>query len=92
MSVSSEQIEEVQIDQKLMQWTSGLGLHPSAQRIFLSQGYTLDEILFHVSRDDIRRIGLKGGSEFRIWKAIRQYRMNTGPLCNGTISEDGGTT
>lgn len=83
--------EEVQIDNRLANWISGLDLHESAQRIFLAEGYTLEEVLYYITREDLHRIGLRGGSEFRIWRAILQHRQSGVPLCNGDIKEDTGT-
>lgn len=83
--------EEIQIDQRLALWLQGLGLHESAQKIFLNEGFTLDEVLYEISRDDLHRIGLRGGSEFRIWRAIQQHRESASPLCNGTISDSTGS-
>lgn len=79
--------EEVQIDQRLALWLQGLGLHESAQKIFLNEGYTLDEVLYEISRDDLHRVGLRGASEFRIWRAIIQHRERSSPLCNGSLSD-----
>lgn len=83
--------EEVQVDPRLAQWIQGLGLHETAQRIFLLEGFTLDEVLYHISREDLHKVGLRGGSEFRIWRAIEQHRDRTSPLCNGNASDETGT-
>lgn len=83
--------EEVHVDQRLAMWLQGLGLHESTQKIFLSEGFTLDEVLYEISRDDLHRVGLKGASEFRIWRAIQQHRNRASPLCNGTLSDETGT-
>lgn len=81
--------EEVQIDQRLADWIKGLGLHESAQRIFLAEGYTLEDVLYNISEDDLRRIGLRGGTQLRIWRAIMQHRKEIPSLCNGDIDQIG---
>ncbi|KRT79544.1 Sterile alpha motif containing protein [Oryctes borbonicus] len=75
--------EELEPDPKLAQWLEGLGLHRTTREIFLSQGFTLEEVLHDIQREDLQRIGLKVGSEFKIWVAISQYR-SAPAICNGT--------
>lgn len=77
--------EELEPDPKLAQWLEGLGLHRTTREIFLSHGFTLEEVLHNIQREDLRRVGLKVGSEFKIWGAIMQYRSAPG-MCNGTSS------
>lgn len=75
--------EELEPDPKLAQWLEGLGLHRSTREIFLSHGFSLEEVLHDIQREDLRRVGLKAGSEFKIWVAITQYR-STPMICNGS--------
>lgn len=81
--------EELPEDPRLASWLDGLGISEFGKKKFLSEGYTLDEVLCHISRDDLRRVGLRGATEFRIWCAIEQHRQGNF-LCNGDIN-DGGT-
>lgn len=87
---SKQEKEEIQVDPKLATWLQGLGLNESAQKILLAEGYTLDDVLHHITLDDLKRIGLKGGSQLRIWRAIPpRERNNAPPLSNGDIQPMG---
>lgn len=81
--------EETQSDSKLTSWLQGLGLHESSQRIFLAEGYTLDDVLYDITQDDLKRIPLKGGTQLRIWRAIKQHRKEGTAMCNGDIQPTG---
>lgn len=81
LSCNCQLREPVQEDSRLDYWLQGLGIHEIARKQVLAEGYTLEEILSHVTRDDLRRIRLKGASELRIWLAIQQQRE--GIACNG---------
>lgn len=84
LSANKKSEEEIQIDQRLAIWLQNLSLHETAQKIFLNEGFTLDEVLYEITRDDLHRVGLKGATEFRIWRAIQQHRERASPLlCNG---------
>ncbi|XP_060523594.1 mitogen-activated protein kinase kinase kinase 15 isoform X2 [Cylas formicarius] len=76
--------EEMEEDARLANWLKGLGLSESSQKRFVSQGYTLEEVLQDITRDDLRSVGLVGAYEFRIWRAIQQFRGKGGDkLLNG---------
>ncbi|XP_019870241.2 mitogen-activated protein kinase kinase kinase 15 isoform X4 [Aethina tumida] len=77
-------------DPRLGSWLQGLGIHERERKLILSEGYTLEEVLFQIDRDDLRRIRLKGASELRIWRAILQHRQNN-VLCNGDADAPVGT-
>lgn len=87
--LSSRCQEVVDVDARLAQWLQGLGLHESAQKIFLSSGFSLEEVLYQITREDLEWVGLKGASKFRIWRAIEQHRARGSPLCNGLSDERG---
>ncbi|XP_046476779.1 mitogen-activated protein kinase kinase kinase 15 isoform X1 [Neodiprion pinetum] len=63
-------------DTRLTEWLQGLGVDASSIDRFLYEEYTLEDILFHVSREDLRRLNLRGGIELRIWKAVLQHRKD----------------
>ncbi|XP_026681285.1 mitogen-activated protein kinase kinase kinase 15 [Diaphorina citri] len=41
---------------------------------FSEEEYTLEDLLQYLSRDDVRKLNLKGGVEVKIWKAVIQWR------------------
>ncbi|KAG8238439.1 hypothetical protein J437_LFUL002896 [Ladona fulva] len=40
----------------------------------LAEDYTLDDVRLHMERSDLRRIGLRGGVELRLWRSIIRWR------------------
>ncbi|XP_076651533.1 apoptotic signal-regulating kinase 1 isoform X3 [Halictus rubicundus] len=61
-------------DEALVAWLQNLHIdEASIERITYEQ-YTLDDMLNHVTHDDIRRLNLRGGIELRIWQAISNHR------------------
>ncbi|XP_050305301.1 mitogen-activated protein kinase kinase kinase 15 isoform X2 [Anthonomus grandis grandis] len=70
--------EEIEEDPRLANWLKGLGISDLSQRKVLSQGYKLEELLHDFTREEVRRLGLLGAYELRIWKAIKQYRATNG--------------
>ncbi|XP_076678297.1 apoptotic signal-regulating kinase 1 isoform X3 [Andrena cerasifolii] len=65
-------------DQALVEWLQDLQIDEGSIETFMYEQYTLDDVLCHVTRDDIRRINLKGGIELRIWQAILKHRDSSG--------------
>ncbi|XP_032665650.1 mitogen-activated protein kinase kinase kinase 15 isoform X4 [Odontomachus brunneus] len=65
-------------DMALVDWLRNLQIDESSVDRFLYEEYTLEDILDHVTRDDLRRLNLRGGTEIRIWQAILKHRENNG--------------
>ncbi|XP_043275443.1 mitogen-activated protein kinase kinase kinase 15 isoform X2 [Venturia canescens] len=63
-------------DSRLVEWLEGLGIDENSIQRFVYEEYTLEDVLFHVSRDDLRRLNLRGGVELRIWLAVRLHRKD----------------
>ncbi|CAG5088317.1 Similar to MAP3K15: Mitogen-activated protein kinase kinase kinase 15 (Homo sapiens) [Cotesia congregata] len=63
-------------DNKLVEWLQGLGIDDMSIERIIYEEYTLDDILNSISREDLRRIRLKGGIELKIWSAIMSHRNN----------------
>ncbi|XP_031328111.1 mitogen-activated protein kinase kinase kinase 15-like isoform X1 [Photinus pyralis] len=90
LSCRCQQRDDVQIDQRLHQWLQGLELDDVGQKL-INEGFTLEEVLYIISREDLHKVGLRGGPELRIWRAIVHHRQTSPSLCNGDISEISGT-
>lgn len=58
----------------LVDWLRDLQMDDTSIDKFLYEEYTLEDILYHVTREDLRRLNLKGGIELRIWQAIQRHR------------------
>ncbi|XP_031844801.1 apoptotic signal-regulating kinase 1 isoform X2 [Nomia melanderi] len=65
-------------NEALVEWLQNLHVDERSIERFIYEQYTLDDILHHVTRDDIRRLNLRGGIELRIWQAILKHRQNGG--------------
>nr|XP_022901393.1 mitogen-activated protein kinase kinase kinase 5-like [Onthophagus taurus] len=77
-----EEKDDAQIDDKLDNWLKSLNFNESERKKVLQEEFTLDEILYEVERSDLK-IGLKAGTEFRLWKQILKVRSNsTTPMVN----------
>jgi len=61
-------------DPSLVKWLQNLGLGSTSIDKILSEDLTLSDVLDLMSRDDLKRLGLKAGPELRIWRAILQHR------------------
>ncbi|CAG9856880.1 unnamed protein product [Phyllotreta striolata] len=84
--------EIVEEDRRLANWLEGLGINEYDKRIFLAEGYTLEEVLYDIRREDLVNIRLRGASVLRIWKAIEPHRRDeTVIICNGVTTDDSGT-
>ncbi|XP_043517864.1 mitogen-activated protein kinase kinase kinase 15 isoform X5 [Frieseomelitta varia] len=67
-------------DQALIEWLQSLQIDEMSIDRFLYEQYTLDNILNHVTREDIRRLNLRGGTELRIWQAILKHRESNNQM------------
>ncbi|KAK9506900.1 hypothetical protein O3M35_008749 [Rhynocoris fuscipes] len=66
-------------DSNLVKWLQSLRLDQQSIDKFLMEEYCLDDILHFVSRDDLKRMNLRGGVELRVWKAILAWRRDHKP-------------
>ncbi|XP_039277638.1 mitogen-activated protein kinase kinase kinase 15 isoform X1 [Nilaparvata lugens] len=69
-------------DNKLVEWLQNIGLDQRSIDKFLLEEYCLEDILYYVNREDIRRLRLRGGVELRVWKAITKWRKEHRPPCD----------
>nr|XP_050027260.2 mitogen-activated protein kinase kinase kinase 15-like isoform X3 [Dermacentor andersoni] len=65
---------DVHRDEDLMHWLQDLGMDTECMERFAREQFTKEDVLHLMTRDDLRRLGLRLGPELRIWKAIQQHR------------------
>ncbi|KAK2575933.1 hypothetical protein KPH14_007295 [Odynerus spinipes] len=63
-------------DEALINWLQDLEVDEVSIDRFLYEEYTLEDVLNYFTRDDIRRLNLRGGVELRIWQAILKHRRD----------------
>jgi hypothetical protein len=73
-SSSSSKKTEPGLSDGLVDWLTELGLQPDTVARIVAEEITLSDLLDLVTRDDLRRLGLKAGPELRIWRAILHHR------------------
>jgi len=61
-------------DPDLVNWLSVLGLSQGSVDRILGEDLTLGDVLDLMTRDDLKRLGLKAGPELRVWRAILTHR------------------
>jgi len=61
-------------DQQLVDWLHNLAIDDRSVDMFLNEDLSLNDVLELMSRDDLKRLGLKAGPELRIWRAILRHR------------------
>ena len=62
------------VDSSLVSWLERNGLETSEIRLFTAERYVLSDVLDFFTREDLRRLGLRGGSELRLWREILDHR------------------
>ncbi|XP_037519075.1 mitogen-activated protein kinase kinase kinase 15 isoform X3 [Rhipicephalus sanguineus] len=65
---------DIHRDEDLMHWLQDLGMDTECIERFAREQFTKEDVLHLMTRDDLRRLGLRLGPELRIWKAIQQHR------------------
>ncbi|KAK4320970.1 hypothetical protein Pmani_008223 [Petrolisthes manimaculis] len=66
------------IDMELVQWLQSLSLDREDIDKFLAEDYTKDDVLSWMTRDDLRKMKMRGGVELRIWRSVIQHRHALG--------------
>jgi len=65
---------EVHRDPALVTWLQNLALNNNSIDRIVNEDLTLNDVLDLMSRDDLKRLGLRAGPELRIWRAILHHR------------------
>ncbi|XP_068087744.1 mitogen-activated protein kinase kinase kinase 5 isoform X2 [Hyperolius riggenbachi] len=61
-------------DMELIYWLRQHCVDEDTINMFLAEDYRLEDILWHVTRDDLKMMNLRGGTLCAIWKAINEFR------------------
>jgi len=61
-------------DEQLVEWLERIGLNTESIEFCMKEDLTLSDVLELMTRDDLKRLGLKAGPELRIWRAILLHR------------------
>jgi len=76
-STSNRKVEG-ESDEGLLNWLRALSLNQETINRIAMEEITLNDMLELISRDDLRRLGLRAGPELRIWRAVLQHREQRG--------------
>lgn len=63
-------------DAALVSWLESNGLDDNDVDLFTAEEYVLSDVLNFFTREDLGRLGLRGGTELRLWRAILQHRSS----------------
>lgn len=63
-------------DQELVDWLKQIGCDQETVDRFIEEQYSKHDVLEVITKDDLRRMHLRGGIHCRIWHAIMQHRMS----------------
>ncbi|XP_064629593.1 mitogen-activated protein kinase kinase kinase 15-like isoform X2 [Lineus longissimus] len=66
----------IQADDDLVRWLQQLHIDEQTVQKFVDEEYDLETVKEDMTRDDLRRLGIRGGVQLRIWRAIQGYRNN----------------
>ncbi|XP_007468807.1 PREDICTED: mitogen-activated protein kinase kinase kinase 5-like [Lipotes vexillifer] len=61
-------------DSELTEWLRENGADEDTISRFLAEDYSLADVLYYVTRDDLKCLRLRGGMLCTLWKAITDFR------------------
>ncbi|XP_058444320.1 mitogen-activated protein kinase kinase kinase 15 isoform X2 [Malaya genurostris] len=61
-------------DARLDEWLIQHGFDETVRRVIQWHDFTYDDFIFEMDQDDLRRIGLRVGTEIRLWRELRNHR------------------
>uniref|UniRef100_UPI00398F40AE mitogen-activated protein kinase kinase kinase 15 n=1 Tax=Pristiophorus japonicus TaxID=55135 RepID=UPI00398F40AE len=65
------------LDQELTDWLQEQGADPESIYKMCAEGYSLPDVLKHITKDDLRYLQLRGGTVCRIWNGVLKFRKTT---------------
>ncbi|XP_067896052.1 mitogen-activated protein kinase kinase kinase 15 [Heterodontus francisci] len=65
------------VDQELTDWLQEQGADPETINRMCAEGYSLPDVLKHMTKDDLRCLQLKGGPICRIWNGVLKFRKTS---------------
>ncbi|KAG5678685.1 hypothetical protein PVAND_008335 [Polypedilum vanderplanki] len=65
-------------DMKLIEWLSRNNFDEEAKHLIAFADFTYEDLMYFSDKDDIRRIGLRAGTEVRLWKLVNAHRKKFG--------------
>jgi len=68
--------EKTEEDAALVSWLESNGLDDNDIDLFTGERYVLNDVLDFFTRGDLQRLGLRGGTELRLWRAILHHRSS----------------
>ncbi|KAG9330640.1 hypothetical protein JZ751_023540, partial [Albula glossodonta] len=66
---------DLEPDKELTDWLKEQGADTDTIEKFVTEDYTLNDILNDVTKEDLRYLRLRGGVLCRIWRAIQKHRV-----------------
>ncbi|XP_034934270.1 mitogen-activated protein kinase kinase kinase 15 isoform X2 [Chelonus insularis] len=73
----SESENILNMNGELASWLRNIGIDDQSIRKVLNEEYTFEDFLYHISKEDLYKMQLKGGVGLRIWREILSYRQKS---------------
>jgi len=61
-------------DARLIEWLARNGFDGESLNLVANADFTYEDFIYESDKDDIRRIGLRTGTEVRLWRIIQSHR------------------
>lgn len=74
-------------DQRLEDWLIEHNISAAVRSVIHGEDFSFEDFVYGMEQDDLRRIGLRVGTEVKLWRAIRAYRSQH-PLQLSPSSDD----
>ncbi|XP_059610269.1 mitogen-activated protein kinase kinase kinase 15 isoform X4 [Phlebotomus argentipes] len=67
-------VDVVKMDSKLNEWLLKYSIDTQARNVIHAEEFSYEDFVYGLQKDDLRRIGLRIGTEVRIWNALKNHR------------------